>query len=336
MVSFNGRKFLSFNKVNYSENDFTVVRNLDVPRLIRTEGSSFYKTDNILGQGGNGIVIEYMNKYGETIAIKIINRLSLCKDSNELLKKLSMGKLQFCDIKLIKQKCITSKKYMVFGKHITIVLMEKMDGDLKHLFKNFNEYEYNKSLIKIKNDVVNQVVEALICLQGSSECFLDLKLQNVFYRTKMKNGKKNVIFKLGDLDGISTFKKVKDFSTYGSTTYPPPESWVAYSNERRVKCTRPHIIWALGLFIAIVYIPDYILKINRFYWNHSNVKSGTKSQVIQLLSELKGLITSKHFPRLSYSERKILKKVFVIPSNKKRRPTLKQIYKITCKLSKIC
>ena len=65
---------------------------------------------------------------------------------------------------------------MVFGKHITIVLMEKMDGDLKHLFKNFNEYEYNKSLIKIKNDVVNQVVEALICLQGSSECFLDLKL----------------------------------------------------------------------------------------------------------------------------------------------------------------
>jgi len=321
MKSIQSYKFQNMNKINYSTRDFGIVRSYIVPKYIKTKGSIFLRTNNILGQGGHGIVIEYQNKYGERFAVKSLNYAALCKNTSGFLTKLSkVDKIKKCTLKLVKQKCITQDNFRIGNRYITVIVMEKMAGDISNML-------YNRPTMKVKRDLIYNVTEAIMCLQEAGECFLDLKPQNVFYDIN-KQGR--YVFKLGDLDGITVFNTSKSdqFTQYAGTTYPPPETWFAYSNSRRIKCTKTHTMWSLGLFILMVFIPEF--NYNKFYWDHPNVKESSKREVKKLLKSIRNFITPKKLPFLKTKDLNKLKNIFIIPSKQKRRPTLKSLYNIFC------
>lgn len=146
--------------------------------------------------GSNGMVYFFVNKEGESVALKIPLHDVKADDEPVLLKKYNIGE---CDHYIIPIKTIYDQRKNPF------IIMQEANGDISKLNMD----------LRLKIKLIIYIAEAMICLYKKKIIYYDLKADNVLYQC---DGEK-IIFYLGDIGGMAKENEM----VYGGT-YITPEN----------------------------------------------------------------------------------------------------------------
>lgn len=223
-----------------------------IPVVIETPSLTFYPHRR-LGQGGNGIVLEYSNEFG-SVAVKVTEPDYEPKSTDVWLQDLTPPHRKSLKRYVIEQKPLGRFRTFRF------VAMEIMDSEFTGFRSRLLERPGDFTLPSraVRFDALYKICIALRGLSTARLGYLDLKLSNIMCNVRQSFTGKIVVkeVKLIDIDGLRTFSKATEASTY-----PPVECWPLdgspneYPSPWAIPCNPRTCAWSLGVFVLFWMLP---------------------------------------------------------------------------------
>uniref|UniRef100_A0A6C0K9K4 Protein kinase domain-containing protein n=1 Tax=viral metagenome TaxID=1070528 RepID=A0A6C0K9K4_9ZZZZ len=284
-----------------------------IPVVIETPDQAFYPCRRV-GQGGNGIVLEYSNEFG-SFAVKVTEPGCEPKSTDVWLQDLTTPHRKSLKRYIIEQKPLGRFRTFRF------VAMELLDSE----FTSFRALlltkpsDFTLPSRAVRFDALYKICIALRGLSKAKLGYLDLKLSNIMCNVRLSFAGKIVVkeVKLIDIDGLRTFSKATEASTY-----PPIECWPLdgapddYPCPTETPCNTRSCAWSLGVFVLFWLLPT-MDRISAFAYEHLDVSGrwvqppehADPTLAKSLLLHAQGLMV-EIFPNATASELGVLQAIF--------------------------
>ena len=219
-----------------------------VPGLLRYKNNRLFVNPKKIGQGGFGGIYKYTEKSTQKTIILKISDTSFPYES-KMVSKYS---------KALVQNCHGIRYTEYIGSHKDVdkmyyyMTMNYLNGDLFDLYKS--------RILKTEKQAMGifwALFQRLRCLKKMNLYYIDMKLENVFYRCL--NDKQYVII-LGDLGGL-TVENNKPVPV----TYFPPETRIGKTRDTTVNKEKMSI-WQLAL-VPVLLMEHNLSPVDYKLWN---------------------------------------------------------------------
>ena len=229
-------------------------------------------------EGGYGEVVIYSRKNNEggedeKIAIKVMDSSDdECLDTSSYYEEKKSEEKTWCPHVLV-QKCISKeggfKCFLRNDIHVNVLAMEVMQQTVYDFLKKNTSDD-------MKQSILSQIYEALMCLWNNGGVYMDMKSKNVMVNQDLQD---NLLVKLVDLGSICKGSQVEEG---GVCTYPPPETWSFFNkgllplDPAECPCTEKTLIWQFAIASLFVYADGDYRDNNRWgflAWNMPIVQS---------------------------------------------------------------
>ncbi|BCU68730.1 protein kinase domain-containing protein [Stygiolobus caldivivus] len=195
-----------------------------------------YLVKRVIGEGGNGYVLEATGPDGRDYAIKVL-KVGTGSRADESFKNLmneastlaslsnnpNVVKIYAINVDMLVLKEILSGNTSLYLKSPPMIVMELMSGGTLYDLLSDDRFYYSSYWKKAVYRAIASVAEALVEIHSKGFVQCDIKPQNVFLTFKPKDpvDLPKVQFKLGDLGGAV---KVGSDIIQLTTAYAPPEA----------------------------------------------------------------------------------------------------------------
>ena len=239
---------------------------VDIGAPLPTE---FWPMDNVVGRGGNGMVINMAPRQGN--GAKFALKIDLQNQEQDIARQLDAGN-NVCKQLRVRYIGEVRIRYDNRVRRCFISVMESMDGDITRMFREIARGkdahgripripphgDGSKTLVAFR--CAELIRLQLLCLYERDLFYTDFKLQNVMYKVLdyAAHRKKSFIVMLGDIGAMG----INDDGDMAST-YPSPETRRIHNKgygmiprallEARNNLGIRHLLaWNIGAFFAQV------------------------------------------------------------------------------------
>lgn len=224
-----------------------------------------YKITKFLGQGASGHVYKAIDQETKVeYALKMISHKTAFEIEYDTLKKLSMTPT--CSMYIV---CLYDTFSFMdrIGVRFHVLVQDLMSGDLENMLKQEGKMS-TKNIFKCVYDVLTGLSE----LHTKGYAHVDLKPENIFYKTKCRRKGKSErnCFYIGDVGLVCGDDEtlIEPCWSGGTALYMSPELVKRYKkpngtlNKHSVKFMQKSDVWSLGLIFYQI-----IMGINTYPFN---------------------------------------------------------------------
>ena len=182
------------------------------------------------------------------------------------------------------------------------------------------------------------ICKALVVLEKNRKVYPDMKPANILYVRKPISLHKYEFFaKLGDLDGACEDESASDstetfFPNKQSSTYPPPELWGLGDQIHfgSIPCDREVNSWSVGILL-IAFLRSHLLRY--MAWDQVGEPDYLLEREERLDECQNALAVTLRM--MNKNDLTKLLKIFIVPMNMEKRPTLQELLDIFIRYHKV-